>query len=103
MRSLYKADSVCSGGGLVFGPYVVRNRPYNSAEYIRLLTEEVFPDIYVVLGDRKWGRDIWQQVFHDLICPSLRFIVLLSGRCHHPQARIKDRKRRLRSAYSTTL
>ena len=24
-----------SGHGLVFGPYPIRNRPYNSAEYIR--------------------------------------------------------------------
>ena len=62
MRSLYKTNSVCSGGGLVFGPYVVRNRPYNSAEYIRLLTEEVFLDMYVVVGHRKWGSAIWQQV-----------------------------------------
>ena len=55
----------------MFGPYVVLNRPYNFAEFIRLLTEEVFPDIYGVLGDRKWRRAIWQQVFHDLICLSL--------------------------------
>ena len=65
-----------SGGGLVFGPYMIRNRPYNSAEYIRLLEEEVFPDIHGVLGDRKWQRAIWQQVCHDLTCLTLQFTVL---------------------------
>ena len=60
----------------MFGPYMVRNRPYNTAEYIRLLTEEVFSDIHRRPGNRKWGRAIWQQVCHDLICLSLYFTEL---------------------------
>ena len=49
-------------GGHVFGPYFIRNRPYNSAEYVRLLAEEVFPEIQFALGGRRWRRAIWMQV-----------------------------------------
>ena len=46
----------------MFCPYVIRNRPYNSAEYVRLLDEDVFPDILFALGARRWNRAIWMQV-----------------------------------------
>ena len=49
----------------MFGPYFIRNRPYNSAEYVRLLAEEVWPEIQFVLGGRCWRRAIWMQV--DLV------------------------------------
>ena len=55
-----------SGGGLVFGPYAIDNRPYNAVEYVRLLEEEVFPEIRAVLGEQEWARAIWMQVCYML-------------------------------------
>jgi len=54
--------TVIYGGGLVFGPYPILNRPYNSVEYVRMLEEDVLPEIQAVLGPRKWRRCIFQQV-----------------------------------------
>ena len=51
-----------TGGGAVFGPFFIRNRPFNAAEYLRLLREEVFPTIHGYLGDRRWNEATWMQV-----------------------------------------
>ena len=51
-----------AGGGLVFGPYFIRNRPYNAAEYVRLLRDEVFPDIHGVIGGAAFNAATWMQV-----------------------------------------
>ena len=48
-----RCGAICDRGDV---PYVIRNRPYNSAEYIRLLTEEVFPDIQGFIGQARWAR-----------------------------------------------
>jgi len=53
--------NVIWGGGLLFGPYFIRNRPYNSDEYMRLLGEEVFPDIQGRIGDAAWNMATWMQ------------------------------------------
>ena len=52
---------------MVFGPYVIRNRPYNSAEYIRLLTEEVFPDIQGFIGQARWDQATWMQARQQFV------------------------------------
>ena len=51
-----------TGGGAVVGPFFIRNRPFNVAEYLRLLREEVFPTIHWYLGDRRWNEAMWMQV-----------------------------------------
>ena len=48
---------------MLFGPYFIRNRPYNSDEYQRILGEEVFPEIRGVIGDAAWNAATWMQVF----------------------------------------
>ena len=53
---------VSLGGGAVFGPFFIRNRPFNAAEYLRLLNDEVFPEIHGFLGDRRWSAATWMQV-----------------------------------------
>lgn len=79
------------GGGLVFGPFPIVNRPYNSAEYIRsslnwgiwifiihrMLREDILPEIQAVLGPRRWQRCIFQQVWIFNLHPSL---ILPQGR-----------------------
>ena len=55
----------------MFGPYFIRNRPYNSAEYLRLLAQEVLLEIQFVLGCRRWRAAYWMQV--DLLKIPLRF------------------------------
>ena len=54
-----------SGGGICFGPYFIRNRPYNSAEYVRLLEEEVLPEIHGVIGPGAFNAATWMQVCVD--------------------------------------
>lgn len=71
-----------SGGGLVFGPYFIRNRPYNSAEYVRLLQEEVLPDIHGVIGAAAFNMATWMQVRFELTLHLWIFSV--TGRCSDP-------------------
>ena len=49
------------GGGLVFGPFFIRNRPYDSQEYVRLLHEEVLPEIHGVIGQARFDMATWMQ------------------------------------------
>merc|ERR1711934_392521 len=55
------ALNIIWGGGLVFGPYFIHNRPYNSAEYVRLLRDEVFPEIHGVIGGAAFNVATWMQ------------------------------------------
>ena len=59
-----RCGAICDRGDV---PYVIRNRPYNSAEYIRLLTEEVFPDIQGFIGQARWDQATWMQARQQFI------------------------------------
>ena len=61
-RFYYCAIIASTGSGAVFGPYFIRNQPFNADEYLRLLRDEVFPDIHDYLGDGRWRQVTWMQV-----------------------------------------